>query len=91
MYPKLRITCPLCAKRFYLAGAAEHTQKFHSDITESEFEAALIKELVCGRLKYADFVPPPGDMVNATDRLQQVKRVSKLGVRNIVSGGKAGA
>lgn len=91
MYPKIRISCPLCTKRFYLAGVLNHIQTFHSGITESEFEKVLIKALASGRLKYADFAPPPGDMVNATDRLQQVKRVSKLGVRKIVSGGKAGA
>jgi hypothetical protein len=83
------LPCPLCKKRLRVKGIEAHRKYKHSTYSSKSFEKLLIEGIKNGSIKPINCEEPNKYLVTSTSRLNHERKHNKIGVRSVVSGGKA--
>ena len=86
---KFLLKCPICRKKIWFEGALVHKNAKHPSVTDQDFEATLMAAIQAGDIEVKRFEAESSDTYSSTQRVARERRYSKLGVRSVVSGGKA--
>lgn len=83
------IWCPLCGKKVKLSGLGAHRKGRHPDIPLAALKEKVRAGIADGSLRCAEHARPGANITGGTDVLNEQKKTSTLGIRSVVSGGKA--
>ena len=83
------LKCPICNKKMWLEGASAHRKSKHLSLSNKEFEKLIIDGINTGTIKPKTFEEPNNNLVTGTTRLSHERVHNKVGIRSMVSGGKA--
>ena len=85
---KFLLKCPICYKKMWLSGALSHKNAKHPHVSDSDFEKKIIAGIKSGHIKVKRFDEEESDATSSTQRINEQRRYSKLGVRSLVPGGR---
>lgn len=88
-HSRVRFICPFCEVRVSNSGASQHRAKWHANVDEREFLAALLLKLKSGEQQF-ELSGKTEHALNPTSILGKATKPKTMSHARVVSGGSPG-